>query len=266
MSKNNIIIISAFKSEIEFLLKRYNLKRISLIKEFSIYSDAKSSIYVAISGMGNLNMSNIIGFLAGKNIINKFSLIFNIGLAGSKNDKIGSIYRANKLSMLNQKNNFYPLNIVSSAIKNKNLITTDYIIDYPEAELIDMEGYGFFAAASKFVLNEQITLLKIVSDNDMSQLNLVRQELAKNLTSLNENIVFSIIDEVKDFFANHFKEISDAKEYDILITEIKFSFSQKVILKKILNKIGHNNIVLNLELLLKLNSGKKILAKLEEYV
>ncbi|MFZ8865212.1 MAG: hypothetical protein ACO2XZ_05050 [Rickettsiales bacterium] len=263
MKKTNLIVISAFKAESEFLIKKYKLKKITLITEYNIYTNQKSQIFVALSAIGNLNVSNLIGFLAGRKIINKYSLIFNIGVAGSKDDQLGELFRINKISALNIQNCYYPLNIVKLNINNKNLLTTDYIIDYPIDSLVDMEGYGFFAAASKYVLNEQIILLKIISDNNLAEQHHVRAEQVQKLMLRQENKIFNIINLYQDYFADYFAELVDSHEYEALLNSSKFTFSEKIMLKKLLSKLEHQNYKIDLLALTKLNSAKQILNNLE---
>lgn len=99
-------------------------------------------------------------------------LCCNVGLCGARSEKIGTIFCVAQITDAVSKRSWYPDLIQKSALLPKSLVT----VDQPETNqkyngLVDMEGSGFFEAASVFLPTHAIHLLKIVSDNaDVSRI------------------------------------------------------------------------------------------------
>ena len=113
-----------------------------------------------------------------------------------------------------------------------------------------MEGYGFFKAAIKYVAREQIWLGKIISDNNANDLdnitNIKNNKLIYNKDFISELIInqLSNIEKILLFYQKLAIKISNQmnhpEEFFIIINRIKFSFAQKVTLKKLLLQKSFN--------------------------
>ena len=150
------VIVCAIFSEAKALIEFYDLK-LTAKKPFNIFEN--DGMALIISNMGKINAAVATAYIA---TIKKPDKIINIGICASvgKNRQIGSLYKIRS--------------VIEASSGKKAVISNEgevlYCFDKPvenkpkENILIDMESYGFYAAASKFVKKEDIKIYKIVSD------------------------------------------------------------------------------------------------------
>jgi hypothetical protein len=128
------------------------------------------TIALIIAGMGAHNTLIATTYLLTKYPTDK---ILNIGIAGStdKSLPIGSWYRINQIYHEKSQKYFYPDMIYQSELEESSLATvdrplnkSDSIAEQIPTQLVDMEASHFFEAASRFLTNERIFVLKMVSD------------------------------------------------------------------------------------------------------
>ena len=157
--------VFALRCEAEDFIKVYSLKKDMEEKHFEIYKN--HNIKIIISGYGKINASIATTYLLSKNILENEDIIFNMGIAGAKNCNIGDIFIINKIKDMDSSFDYYPDMLVSCKFREKELYTYGKPVyeSISHDELCDMEGSGFFIAASKFMPPHKIFIFKVVSDN-----------------------------------------------------------------------------------------------------
>ncbi len=152
------VIVCAIFSEAKALIEFYGLK-LTAKKPFNIFEN--DDIALIISNIGKINAAVATAYIAA---LKKPDKIINIGICASvgKNRQIGSLYKIRS--------------VIETSSGKKAVVSNEgevlYCFDKPvenknkpkENILIDMESYGFYAAASKFVKKENIKIYKIISD------------------------------------------------------------------------------------------------------
>ena len=152
------VIVCAIFSEAKALVELYELK-LTAKKPFLIYENDNTTLI--ISKTGKINAAIATTYAA---LLKEPDKIINIGICASSSNskKIGSL---NSIK-----------SIVDISSGKKVMLSNEgerlYCFDKPVKEtkglkeniLIDMESYGFYMAASKFVKKENIKIYKIISD------------------------------------------------------------------------------------------------------
>ncbi|PJZ46573.1 phosphorylase [Leptospira brenneri] len=173
----------AVLSEAKPWLERLQAKPLSYTGKFRIFQ--KNSHYIIISGTGKLSMALAVSefaHLISKSERNQMK-VWNLGIAGATNPELslGDFFWIHKITDWGSKRDHYPDRILKSEfIKETTLTTFDRPITKEKnldrfqsltkeelngIHLVDMEGSGFFEAASLYFPLENITLGKIVSDH-----------------------------------------------------------------------------------------------------
>jgi purine-nucleoside phosphorylase len=142
-------IVTALKSEANPIIEYLKLTKESR----DIYSNHDTK--VIISGIGKINSAIAV------TRVRPTEKVINIGLCGSTHHEIGSIFQIKKIidrssqKVVHLKREGETLTCVDTAQNDPTLF---------DKTLVDMESYGFYIAAKKFVKKENIELYKIVSD------------------------------------------------------------------------------------------------------
>lgn len=272
-----IVFVCALYIEAEPLLKKYSLIKVEEIANFQVFSDSNQEVYLIISGVGKIK-SAIATALILQSMNKKLVHIINFGICGSCNLSIGKIFLVNQILDNSTQKTYYPDILINTNLLQEKLLSVSLPIVNQEIQidgLIDMEGSGFFDAASTFLKVHQIHLIKIVSDN------LNQKKLDKNLIAeiLEEKIeiVFNFIDSLKSYnspreqfsnlnqniLENFLKQIhltkTEQHEFYNFITDIcvQEEISVEFFLKK-------TNTILNVSDN-KFEKGKKVRNFVEEY-
>ncbi len=145
-------IVTALISEAQPIIEFLNLTK-KEDKNFPIFTNHNTTLIV--SGMGKINSAIAVTYIKPTN------KIINIGICGSNSHKIGDIYNIKKIiDKSSQK-------VVHLNPNGETLTCVDTPQNDPSLfknTLVDMESFGFFQAARKFIEKENILLYKIVSD------------------------------------------------------------------------------------------------------
>ena len=153
-----IVFVTAIFSEAKALIEYFELQKVEK-KPFLIYQS--DNIALIISGMGKINSAVATTYISQKYSINK---IINIGICGANDTKkeIGSLYSIKSIIDASSSKKF----VISDM--GETLYTFDKIIKdkklVKRGVLVDMEAFGFYSAASKFVDKKDIKIFKIISD------------------------------------------------------------------------------------------------------
>ncbi len=230
--------VIALKAEAQEIIKNYALERI-VTKPFPVYKNRDIDIWLVLSGIGQINAVAATAYLYAKSDASDNTIWMNLGIVGSRNFKVGELVQIDRITSNDFPDNHYPspATFKNNNVERSNLIT----VNKPEAlfendGVYDMEGYAFFSFAKKIASYELVSVLKIISDipgTDISKIDKIAVErlvlkkmpliekVLENLLSLQEMLL------LQKRNPNYFDEICQQK---------KFSFSQKVTLKKYLTQ------------------------------
>lgn len=230
--------VIALKAEAEEIIKNYALERVAT-KPFQVYKNRDIDIWLVLSGIGQINAVAAATYLYVKSDASYNTIWINLGIVGSRNFKVGELVQIDKITSNEFRDNYYPspATFKNNNIERSNLIT----VNKPEMlfksdGVYDMEGYAFFSFAKKIASYELISVLKIISDipgTDLSKIDKIGVErlfskkmpliekVLKNLLSLQEILL------LQQRNPNYFDEICQQR---------KFSFTQKVTLRKYLTQ------------------------------
>ena len=230
--------VIALKAEAKEIIKNYALERVAT-KPFQVYKNRDIDIWLVLSGMGQINAVAATTYLYVKSDASYNTIWMNLGIVGSRNFKVGELVQIDKITSNEFRDNYYPspATFKNNNIERSNLIT----VNKPEMlfksdGVYDMEGYAFFSFAKKIASYELISVLKIISDipgTDLSKIDKIGVErlfskkmpliekVLKNLLSLQEILL------LQQRNPNYFDEICQQR---------KFSFTQKVTLRKYLTQ------------------------------
>ena len=145
-------IVTALISEAQPIIEFLNLTK-KEDKNFPIFTNHNTTLIV--SGMGKINSAIAVTYIKPTN------KIINVGICGSSAHEIGNLYKIKKIidkssqKVVHLNQNGETLTCVDTPQNNPNLF---------KSTLIDMESFGFYQAARKFIDKENILIYKIVSD------------------------------------------------------------------------------------------------------
>lgn len=191
-AKLNIVV--ALACEARILLDAYQLSRIETAVSFPIYVNKDRSIHLIISGIGKVNAAAAVGYIHGFTSSETAICYLNIGIAGGIQQTMGDIFLAHKIIDLATGKVFYPTIFSRPHISSIEISSVDKLSDYPLNGLIDMEASGFFQAATSFITQEQLQVLKIVSDNSIESIEAIRPALVMELFSMRLPEIQQVID------------------------------------------------------------------------
>lgn len=197
-------IVVALHCEAKPLIRFYRLKKITPTAQqkipYSLFTNNDNSIYLIISGVGKIKMAAATAFLYFFTGGKSWATFLNIGIAGSAAIPIGEAILANKITEFSTTRHAYPF-IPFKKFAQCHLTT----YDLPHCEfpfgMIDMEGSAFFQVATSYVTQEQVQVLKIISDGP-----------EKSYDYLNEKIVTDLIE-------NRLDKIQEICDYLMILSK-----------------------------------------------
>ena len=244
MKKKNLRFVIALRIEAKVLLDLYKLKKyVSKNKNFKIYHNINSNIWLIISGIGNINASKATIHLYNESPKSKKNIWVNIGMAGCNNYEVGDIFSIKKITYGNL--SFYTSSLLNSVIpvteaKSVNKIESKF---HKKNIVYEMESYGFISEVEKFCFRELICIIKIVSDNKKN----APTNFVKN-TRHYFNYHIKKIEKTLDGYIKIATKVSGDHNYNLDCIEKKFSltFSYRLIVSSLVvrfEKIYSKNIL-----------------------
>lgn len=175
LSKSFTLIHTALKHEAKPIIEHYKLQCLQK-KPYKIYK--KDDILLVISGMGKEKTS-----LHVKDIFEKYKIkkAINMGIAGCKNSTIdiGSLFTCKqKLENIE----YASLTTVDKPLSNREELQTT---------LVDMEADAFLHVSQQYLQNEDIYILKVVSD--YLDTTIPKKEFVWKIIEKNLNNISSIV-------------------------------------------------------------------------
>lgn len=225
-------IFTALPCEAKPLILNWKLKKILDKHPFAIHANSES--IVVVTGIGKIAMAGAVGYALSLFSGEPLPILLNLGIAGHKLHDLGSLYLANKIINKETGKIFYPQFPLLPGFKTTCLETQDRPRqDYADDDcLYDMEAAAFYEIACKFSCGELIHSLKIISDNHLSPLDNISEDMVIGLVSQN-------LDEIGDLVALLGKSrsrlpLTDDSLFRQLTAQFHFTASNAVKLKGLL--------------------------------
>ena len=243
MIKKNVEEISvrwviALKAEAEEIIKKYALERVATTP-FLVYKNRDIDIWLVLSGIGQINAVAATTYLYVKSDASYNTIWINLGIAGSRNFKVGELVQIDKITSNDFRENYYPspATFKNNNIERSNLIT----VNKPEAlfkndGVYDMEGYAFFSFAKKIASYELVSVLKIISDIPGTDISKIDKLEVERLVSKKIQTIEKVLENLLSLQEILLLQIRNPNYFDEICVQKKFSFSQKVILRKYLTQ------------------------------
>jgi hypothetical protein len=234
-------IITATISEAKPLIEQFKLKPIDTCKTiFPIFGN--NSFCLVISGSGKTASATATAFLLTLYHDVEIQGILNIGIASHSTFDLSTPILAHKIKDMSSEKSYYPTILFDVPCLSQDIITTDKAVSlYDKNTCYDMESFGFFASAVKFLPHELIHVIKIVSDNTDHPPSLLSKDKISSFISSQMNIILSIIEKMLDISS----KLPSLKKREIdtsyYLKRFHFATTQKHKLKDVLNNIDALN-------------------------
>jgi adenosylhomocysteine nucleosidase len=264
MANPLVILVCALPAESKPLIRMLNLKRAQNQRYFPVYLNAEKSIVLIESGIGKIKSAVATTYSLTLQQEHQHAFLCNIGIAGA-DQPLNSLWQINKVTDIATNKNYYPF--IYHHLQSISLTTLDTTSEeYQENTLYDMEGAGFISSAQEFVSSEQVSLLKIISDNPQnSMIKISKKEVEQQIAS-HQTQILQHIETLLNISGNlnNSNNNMDAA-FGLLSKQVHFSQYQQHQLKKVLKRwfIIHpeKNPV---DLLEDFNAASKILSTLNQ--
>jgi len=228
-----LFVFTALECEAKALINYFKMKKANANHPFSIYSN--ENLVVTVTGVGKIAMAGGVAYVLALFPEVNMPVMVNIGIAGHKRHKLGSLLIASKIKDVESEKVFYPQLIgnkwpESSEIRSSVKADINYSMDC----LYDMEASAFYEMAVKFSHIELIHSIKVVSDNECSSVEAIN---AKKVVGWISDQVLNI---EKTF--SHMQQLQalvlpiSLPEYKKITDRWHFSVSGKVRLKYLLRQ------------------------------
>lgn len=254
-------ICVALSAEAKWLIKHYRLKFIAGDSRLSLFQSGP--IRLIVGGVGALSTASAMGFLQAHHIESHHTFL-NIGIAGGALDCLGKAYLCDRLFDSELTSCFYPsifklkmlpfMSLCSVGLDHKG---------YRNDSLIDNEAYTFFACATRYVVQEQVAIVKIVSDyNDTSR----RTISSASIVALFEDNCDEINAIINFLLTKTVEEAALLPQTDLsgFCQTWHFTYSQKNQLREYLRRAKVHNLLLNPAMFADLSKSSDVLGAINQ--
>ena len=230
--------VIALKAEAEEIIKNYALERVAT-KPFPVYKNRDIDIWLVLSGIGQINAVAATTYLYVKSDASYNTIWINLGIVGSRDFKVGELVQIDKITSNEFRDNYYPspATFKNNNVERSNLIT----VNKPEAlfksdGVYDMEGYAFFSFAKKIASYELISVLKIISDIPGTDISKIDKLGVERLISKKFPLIEKVLENLLSLQEILLLQQRNPNYFDEICQQRKFSFTQKVTLRKYLTQ------------------------------
>jgi len=190
----------ALHSEAKPIIDHYRLQRLTT-EGFPLYVGASCVgetpnllINLVVTGIGQLAMAAAVGWLAGRQENTK-SAWLNLGTAGHLDATLGEIFRVAQCTNADDHSAHLPPLVSRWQGEIASLQTVDRAMtDYPPVAMVDMEAHAFFGTACRFAPAELVQSLKVVSDNQGTDLDTLSGEMFSQLVGAHTEKIVDFIE------------------------------------------------------------------------
>ena len=254
-------ICVALPAEAKWLVKRYRLDFVAGDKRISLYR--RGPIRLIVSGVGALNMAAAIGFLQAHNIDSHHTFL-NIGIAGGTLGELGKAYLCDRLLNFEGKTSFYPSVFKPKLLPFLPVCSVD--LDhkgYRDDAIIDNEAHAFFACATAHVVQEQVAIVKIISDNDNTSYQSIS---ASSIIHWFEHNSAAIVAVINFLLEKTEKELSLLPDLELgeFCQKWHFTYSQKNQLREYLRRAQVHHLMLQPEMFLAFSKSSDVLEAINQ--
>lgn len=232
MGDHMLYIVTALYNEAKPLIEWYNLKRDMSDAVFQVFSN--NDINLIITGVGKINSAIGTAHLLSTKPVSKEDSIVNIGICGSLTGNLGEIYIINKVKDHETGKDFYPDVLLKHPFCEASIETFSYpLTDRSQLleDLCDMEGSGFFQAASKYLDVHRICIIKIVSDRLDTKL--IDKRFIEKLIKEKMPLIDSFLLSFKDtLISDHILSEKETQEINEICSNMRLTESQRLELIK----------------------------------
>ena len=227
-------IICALKPEAQPLLEHFDLR--ALPDAPGLFHNADARISLTLSGIGKSAAAEAVTRTHQRFHADKSHAWLNTGIAGHISLSVGQAVMVNKVTDAASGQTWFPSRVFPVTLPGRELLTLDKPgCEYRQA-LFDMEGAGFFRAASTVATLELAQAVKIVSDNADEPAHNVNPALIARL--LQENL--PVLEQVAEQLLRLSKLLQDLNDpgpdYHATIKRRHFSVSQQYQLRELLRR------------------------------
>lgn len=250
-----IIIAVSMYMEAEPFIKQLGLKKQEGYGRYQIFRNNR--FLLVITGVGSIRSASAISYVFGRENIKKTDIVINVGICGGKKEvfSIGECIMCNKIIDNSSNKVFYPDMLYKHDFKETYITTFsrpnfDMTID---TDCADMEASGFYIAASAFIYQHNIHIIKIISDYMDGKIdnNLIKKNINDKAKPIIKWIIKRADNEDENMLIlNHFE--SD------LIKDIAQNLKISLTMKYELIKLSKNYKIRNKEVMNILNNYKDI--------
>ena len=229
-----LIIIIALLEEAKPFIKQFKLQRWENSR-LKVYESG--SILLVISGIGSDAITIAVGYAAA--LASSYRRLFwlNLGSAGHRNYRIGTVVLPAEVRDSVSDLAFYPTPIIRGNFKRDKLKTLKMPSQkYMQNTCFDMEAYSFCTAASKFSLSDYIRVVKIISDNEQKPVSELRKSTLQNAIASGAEETISIIEAFLDFARAEVGHLEPSIP-SINTSKLHFTQSQRIRLSRLTYQI-----------------------------
>jgi adenosylhomocysteine nucleosidase len=226
-------IYTALPCEAKPFIDYYRLKKNTTIQCFAVYSG--NNICLTVTGIGKSAMAAGIAYTQALYSSDPNPILLNIGIAGHKEHKIGSLYLINKITDAESERRYYPPLVFTPRCLTHSLQTASKPqLSYHPLHLCDMEASAFYETATRFSSSELIQCLKIVSDNEASSIKNIQHNQVSILIAAHLPTVAVILAELTKLAGLLYTPELD--EFNHVVHRYRFTVNEQIQLKKLLSR------------------------------
>jgi len=228
-----VFIFAALECEAKALIYHLGLKKNTNNNAFTIYSDNKTIL--TITGVGKVAMAGGVAYAMALYPHLQMPVLVNIGIAGHKNQALGSLHMAAKVIDADSGKTFYPQMLKNGWPEAKEIKTMSKPCSrYNSDCLIDMEAAAFYEMAIRFSSSELIHCLKVVSDNEQSSIEKISSKIVNDWMT---NQLTGIVTIIHDLTALKASVCStELNDFDEIVQQWHFTVSGEIKLKSLLQQ------------------------------
>ena len=196
-----------------------------------------SSILLVISGIGSDAVTTTVGYAAA--LASSYGRLFwlNLGSAGHRNYRIGTVVLPAEVRDSVSDLAFYPTPIIPGNFKRDKLVSLKTPSEkYLQDTCFDMEAYHFCTAASRFSIQDHIQVVKIISDNEEQPVSRLEKSTLRKAIAVGAEEAFHIIEVFLDFARAEVKH----RELSVPLlnaSKLHFTESQRIRLSRLTSQM-----------------------------
>lgn len=227
-------VFIALPAEAKPLIKHWQLS-LKQRKPFALYANSNQTLLLCVTGLGALNMAAACAYLEGA-YLNRKAMSVNLGIAGG--DKaLGQLCMASKITCQIREKSWYPLILALPYVHYSPLLTLSKPrFNYSADDILDLEAAAFYQTQLKFRTKEFIHVIKIISDNPVSDGNNVTPALAEKLINQNMSDLTKVKAYLFHFFNQYNASPNISNELDKFLAHWHFTVTQKQQLADVLSQ------------------------------